>query len=469
MSDLSTAQPTPSQVFVQAAGPALEEVLRVVSSVAERFKEAGHELYLVGGVVRDLALGSGGDLNDIDLTTVARPKEIKSLLRDLSDSLWTQGERFGTIGAVVNGRELEITTHRAESYDPDSRKPMVVFGDDLGTDLSRRDFTINAMAYSVINRQLIDPFCGLDDLAARHLRTPDDPQISFIDDPLRMLRAARFIPRFNLSIDPALELAVRQLGHRLAIVSVERVHDELEKLFAVTNPTLGFAFLEQTGLLAQLIPDPREARADGESEDHPGLSSTIQSEEGRQLLAAAARLGACPGSVAVRRAGFVAPLGQSGIPQWLRAFRYSSADQHATSALLAGAALSLGASAASAQNVDSSIRHIVSAVGLDRALDAIQLATNLASVGAVSELFGPGNSSQVTEIAEALLRLGQLEDLTDLVSPVSGGDLITELGLKPGPMIGQAIQMLTEHRLNVGPFAPTEAYEITKQWLDQRG
>lgn len=468
MSDLSTAQPTPSQLFVQAAGPALGEVLEVVSAVAEQFKEAGHELYLVGGVVRDLALGSGGDLNDIDLTTVARPKEIKSLLSNLSDSLWTQGERFGTIGAVVKGRELEITTHRAESYDPDSRKPMVVFGDDLETDLSRRDFTINAMAYSVINRQLIDPFGGLDDLAARNLRTPDDPQISFIDDPLRMLRAARFIPRFNLSVDPALEQAVRQLGHRLAIVSVERIHDELEKLFAVTNPGLGFSFLEQTGLLAQLLPDPCETATDGESEHRSGLACTNLSEEGHQLLAAAARLGACQGSVAVRRAGFVAPLGQNRIPQWLRAFRYSSADQQETSALLAGAAVSLGAGAASAPNAESSVRHMVSAVGVNRALDAIQLATNLASFGVVSELFGPGDSSQVEEIAEALRRLEQLEDLTDLASPVSGGDLITELGLKPGPIIGQAIHMLTEHRLNAGPFGSSEAFEITKQWLDQQ-
>ena len=244
------------------SSPELLRILTLVSPVAERLRPKGHRLYLVGGVVRDLMLAkpnltsaeSSMLFHDIDLTTDARPDVIRRALEPSSSAMWTQGERFGTIGAQVDGRDLEVTTHRAEVYDPESRKPVVTFGDDLHTDLSRRDFTINAMAIDVVDEVLHDPYGGETDLAEGVLRTPLDPEIAFTDDPLRMLRAARFIPRFNLSVDEPLRVAVGQLRERLEIVSSERVHDELERLLAVSHPGAGLEFLSSTGLLTVVIP-----------------------------------------------------------------------------------------------------------------------------------------------------------------------------------------------------------------------
>ena len=209
-----------------------EPVLAEVLPLAERFREAGHRLYLVGGVVRDLLLDREVS-SDIDLTTDARPDQIKKLLQGWADHRWTQGEKFGTIGAKRGDRAYEITTHRAEAYTSDSRKPHVVFADDVAVDLSRRDFTVNAMALALPELQLIDPFDGAADLAAKRLRTPLTPDESFSDDPLRMMRAARFIAGYDLVPDAALVEAVVALRHRLEIVSAERIRDELDKLILV--------------------------------------------------------------------------------------------------------------------------------------------------------------------------------------------------------------------------------------------
>ncbi|HTX63783.1 MAG TPA: hypothetical protein VMD28_09090, partial [Acidimicrobiales bacterium] len=253
-------------------------LVEATATLAERFRRAGHRVYLVGGSVRDALVerpaaaqseggpdgagreactgrrnGAGGagatgtrgadaagaadarDLaapvgpaggaappGDYDLTTEATPDEIERIVRGWADAVWTQGKRFGTIGLRAGGRTYEVTTHRAEAYRPDSRKPDVTFGHDVETDLSRRDFTVNAMALELPELRLVDPFGGLGDLAAHRLRTPLDPEVSFADDPLRMLRAARFAAAYGLVPDPALVQAVREGHHRLSIVSAER-------------------------------------------------------------------------------------------------------------------------------------------------------------------------------------------------------------------------------------------------------
>src|SRR5665213_89946 len=192
---------------------AVHPVTRTVPTSPQR------NLYLVGGSVRDALFPVGASADpDFDLTTDARPEEIERLVRGWADDVWTQGARFGTIGCRRGGQLFEITTHRAEVYVPDSRKPEVTFGDDIELDLSRRDFTINALALRLPDMELIDPFDGLGDLAAGRLRTPLDPEISFGDDPLRMLRAARFAARFNLKPAPHLEAAIAAMHHRLSIV-----------------------------------------------------------------------------------------------------------------------------------------------------------------------------------------------------------------------------------------------------------
>ena len=230
----------------------LRPVLEATLPLAERFNASGKQVYLVGGPVRDGIVGRPGGVEpgpevDIDLTTDATPDEIEELVSDIADAMWTQGRRFGTIGLLFGGRRFEITTHRAEAYVPDSRKPEVAFGHDIETDLSRRDFTVNAMALSLPGLKLVDPFNGIADLAAHRLRTPLDPEVSFSDDPLRMLRAARFIAGYGLEPDPELVVAVRELGSRLGIVSRERIRDELDKLMVLPNPITGIVVSRRYG------------------------------------------------------------------------------------------------------------------------------------------------------------------------------------------------------------------------------
>ena len=232
----------------------LQPLLESMRPLAERFDAAGFKLYLVGGVVRDAVLGRPL-FQDLDFTTDARPTETRALVEDWAESVWTQGERFGTIGFIKDGHRYEVTTHRGEAYSPDSRKPDVVFADAVEEDLARRDFTVNAMALSLPDARLIDPFGGVDDLAAHRLRTPLRPEESFSDDPLRMLRAARFLAGYDLVPDADLVDAVRALRGRLEIVSAERIRDELDKLLVVPKPGGGLWFLVETGLADEFLPE----------------------------------------------------------------------------------------------------------------------------------------------------------------------------------------------------------------------
>lgn len=230
--------------------PRFAPILEEMAPLASRFRDAGHRLYLVGGTVRDLLMGAtDGTLNpaemDFDATTTARPEEIKRIVADIADAVWTQGERFGTIGLKIGERVYEITTHRAEAYSPDSRKPEVVYADEINVDLSRRDFTINAMALELTSDTptLVDPFGGAADLMTRNLRTPLSAEESFSDDPLRMLRAARFISQLEVAPDPTITEAVTAMADRLTIVSAERVRVEFDKLMVTKKPSFGLWFL----------------------------------------------------------------------------------------------------------------------------------------------------------------------------------------------------------------------------------
>ncbi len=244
--------------------PRFAPVLEEMTPLAARFREAGHRLYLVGGTVRDLLMADAvaPETMDFDATTTARPDEIKRIVSGLADAVWTQGERFGTIGLKIGDRVYEITTHRAEAYSPDSRKPDVVFADDIEVDLSRRDFTINALALEVTSDSptLVDPFGGAADLMTRTLRTPLSPEESFTEDPLRMLRAARFISQLKVTPDPGIVHAVTQMAERLSIVSAERIRNEFDKLMTTDSPTAGLWFLVDTQLVDQFLPELRLMR-----------------------------------------------------------------------------------------------------------------------------------------------------------------------------------------------------------------
>ena len=233
----------------------LQPLVNETADIAARFVDAGHRLYLVGGAVRDLVLNRLDAGLDLDFTTDARPDEIEAVVAGWADAVWLQGKRFGTIGLRKGERTMEITTHRAEAYVPDSRKPDVRFSEDVETDLSRRDFTVNAMALTLPGVHLIDPHGGLEDLAASRLRTPLAPDESFDDDPLRMMRAARFIAGYGLTPTEDLVDAVKRLHHRLEIVSPERIRDELDKLLVVEHPADGLWFLVRTGLTSPFLPE----------------------------------------------------------------------------------------------------------------------------------------------------------------------------------------------------------------------
>ena len=227
--------------------------LPVVRTLADAFADAGFELAVVGGPVRDALLGR--DTHDLDFTTDARPDDILRVVKPHASAHWDIGRDFGTIGARVAREQVEITTYRADSYDGVTRKPTVEFGDTLEADLARRDFTVNAMALRVPGPALVDPTGGVEDLVAHALRTPADPHVSFGDDPLRMLRAARFASQLGFDVDAATLAAMTELRETLRIVSPERVQGELVKLLQTDAPDRGIRILVETGLMAEFLPE----------------------------------------------------------------------------------------------------------------------------------------------------------------------------------------------------------------------
>lgn len=399
----------------------LNALRALIQPTAERLRAGGYELYFVGGIVRDLLLGLG-DFSDVDLTTDARPNAIKAAIEDSADALWTQGERFGTIGARIADHAFEITTHRAESYDEASRKPVVSFGDDLDTDLSRRDFTINAMAIDVSTGELVDPYDGQGDLGSLRLRTPLDPEISFSDDPLRMLRAARFIPRFHLAASPELIATASELRERMAIVSGERIHDELAKLLSLPAPRSGLEFLAETGLL-----------------DEIGLGSAAP------LLDAVAALD----TASARRAGMLMSMSDDEVAAFLQALRFSNADRRATVRTLAGARSLAQAAAASA----SALRAVARSAG-DLAMDDVVALLPLA--GASDE--------QTAQMRMALAALRSGEDLDDRKAPLEGTEVMELLGVSAGPAVGEALAHLESLRLEQGPLTADDARAALRRW-----
>ncbi|MCW2820860.1 MAG: hypothetical protein JWR64_655, partial [Marmoricola sp.] len=231
----------------------LARISPVTEELGRRFSEAGEQIALVGGPVRDAMLGRLQ--NDLDFTTSARPEVTERLVKGWADATWDIGRAFGTIGCRRGKWQVEITTFRSEAYDAASRKPEVAYGDSLVGDLARRDFTINSMALSLPEQRLEDPFGGILDLAHRVLRTPGRPEDSFSDDPLRMMRAARFAAQLGFTVAPEVVAAMTDMADRISIVSAERVRDELVKLVLAPDPVAGLRLLVETGLAAHVLPE----------------------------------------------------------------------------------------------------------------------------------------------------------------------------------------------------------------------
>jgi poly(A) polymerase len=451
----------------------LQPLLESVRPTAERFDAAGFKLYLVGGVVRD-ALLNRQLYQDLDFTTDARPQDTLALVEDWAESVWTQGERFGTIGFIKDGHRYEVTTHRGEAYSPDSRKPEVVFADAVEEDLSRRDFTVNAMALSLPEAKLIDPFDGAVDLAARRLRTPRSPEESFSDDPLRMLRAARFIAGYELAPDPELVEAVRALRGRLEIVSAERIRDELDKLLVVAEPGKGLWFLVETGLADEFLP---ELPALGLEQDpvhrHKDvLAHTIAVVERTNHTDRLLRLAALFHDVGKPKTRSIGPEGVSFhhhevvgarmTEERMRALRYSHDDIVAVRRLVE---LHLRFHGYSDDWTDSAVRRYARDAGpLLEQLNALTRADCTTRNKAKARMLSDRMDALEARIAE----LRAKEELDALRPDLDGRQVMDHLAVPPGPVVGDALRFLLELRIEEGPLGEEEATRRLDEWWAAR-
>ncbi len=450
-------------------------------ALAGAFADAGKQLYLVGGIIRDTMLGRTRDDLDIDLTTDARPKEIKDILGRLKEdkranvsSLWTQGEKFGTIGANINGRAIEITTHRAEAYSPDSRKPDVVFSTDIEADLSRRDFTVNAMALRLPDVTLVDPFAGAADLASGVLRTPLSATISFTDDPLRMLRAARFVSGFTLKPTAELIDAVETYGERLEIVSAERIRGELDKLMTLPSPSAGLWFLVETGLAKYFLPElpAMELEQDPIHRHKDVLAHTIAVVENTSQDRIV-RLAALFHDIAkpkTRRIGSHGVsfhhhdvVGARMTRDRMKALTYSNQDIHDVSELVA---LHLRFHTYQAGWTDSAVRRYVADAGplLDRLNELTRCDCTTRNPKKAAML-----ARRMDELEERIAALRAQEELDSMRPDIDGRRVMEVLGIGPSRAIGEILDMLLQARLDEGPLSEEEAERRVVAWWTEHG
>lgn len=451
----------------------LQPVLDATQPLAQRFVDAGFRIYLVGGVVRDALLGLEHSA-DYDLTTDARPPQIRAVLDGWADALWTQGEAFGTIGCKKDGVAYEITTHRADVYRSDSRKPEVAYADDVETDLSRRDFTINAMALALPEPRLIDPFDGAVDLAAKRLRTPLAPEVSFNDDPLRMMRAARFIARFDLLPDDDLVAAVRDMAGRMEIVSGERIRDELDKLMVVDRPSTGLWFLVETGLAAQFLPElPAMALEQDPIHRHKDvLAHTIAVVEKTQPRKWV-RLAALFHDVGKPRTRSFANskgvsfhhhevVGARMTRERMRALHYSNDDIETVTQLVY---LHLRFHTYRMGWTDKAVRRYVRDAG--PLLDELNELTRC-DCTTRNQKKAEALSRRMDELERRIAELREQEALDALRPDLDGRQVMEHLGIPPSRAVGEALDFLMELRLDEGPLGEEEAGRRLDAWWAER-
>jgi len=450
--------------------------------VVDQFRAAGHRLYLVGGSVRDLLLGRDIDRLDFDFTTDATPDAVKSIVAGVTDNLWTQGERFGTIAALRNGRTLEITTHRAEAYDPESRKPDVKFSNDVLVDLSRRDFTINAMALELTSDAptLVDPYNGLQDLTARILRTPLSPEVSFTDDPLRMLRAARFISALDVVPTQALMDAVRTLNERLSIVSAERIRDEFDKLIVTDSPGLGLRFAVEYGLADRFLPelpalsleqDPIHRHKDVLTHTFAVVDNVRRQMPGDFRIT---RLAALFHDIGKPRTRKVLPgkgmtfyhhevVGARMTKERLRALRYSNDDIERITQLVF---LSGRFHTYQMGWTDSAVRRYVRDAGdvLTELNVLVRCDCTTRSERKVDAL-----NKRMDQLEVRIDELAAAEELAALRPEMDGAAVMEHLGIAPGRDVGDALDFLMEIRLEEGLIGDEKIRARLDEWWARRG
>ena len=393
-----------------------------VGSLSELYKAAGFSFFLVGGVVRDLFLGTRS--GDIDITTDALPEQTTLLLNDWADTVWDQGARFGTIGARRGGVVVEVTTHRSEQYEEASRKPRVKFSKTIEDDLARRDFTINSIAIELPSWQITDPFNGREHLTQGLLRTPLSPEIAFSEDPLRMLRAARFISRYQLAPDREVEDAISEMAPRLAIVSKERINDEMTKFLLVDKPSAGISLLQRTGLITQIFSTSADLQA-----IQPHALDLISCDLGMRW---AALLWPITEEVGQTRA----VLNHLKVPKTVisQVVGILTATQHLADAL---------------DVQPSAIRRLLH-----------QTRPNTVQAAALLEAYG---QTPPEELFAAIRQLEAEEGEEGFVVPLDGFE-VAGLIEQQGPAVGVTLSRLMEYRLDFGPISKQEAINLVLNW-----
>jgi len=477
---------------VQAA--AVAELLRI-APVADRlgalFSNAGHELYLVGGSVRDALLGGLG--HDLDFATSARPDAVEKLLRRFSPAVWTIGKEYGTIGCKVDVGQtswvIEVTTYRSDVYVGHSRKPEVAFGDTLDGDLLRRDFTINAMAVSIPEKRFVDPYGGLNDLARRVIRTPATPESSFSDDPLRMMRAARFAAQLGFRPAPEVVAAMRGMADRISIISAERIRDELSKLLLTDRPRPGFDLLVSTGLAAKVLPELPALRLErDEHHRHKDvyqhsltvLEQAIELEDRLpqqpDLIMRLAALLHDIGKPATRRfepGGKVSfhhhhVVGAKLARKRLTALRFSGEEIKAVSDLIALHLRFHGYAAGLERDggwTDSAVRRYVRDAGdqLARLHVLTRADVTTRDIAKAERL-----RSAYDDLERRIAELAAKEELDAIRPDLNGSQIMEILGIPEGRDVGRAYAFLLERRMEDGPLGEDRAREeLLAWWADQ--
>ncbi|GAB3950517.1 CCA tRNA nucleotidyltransferase [Streptomyces sparsus] len=469
---------------------AVSELLRVspvADDLARLFRAAGFTLALVGGSVRDALLGRLG--NDLDFTTDARPEQVLAIVRPWADAVWDVGIAFGTVGCrkaggadgEVQDYQIEITTYRSEAYDRTSRKPEVSYGDSIEQDLVRRDFTVNAMAVALPEKTFIDPHDGLRDLASRVLRTPGTPQESFSDDPLRMMRAARFAAQLDFDVDEQVLAAMKSMAERIEIVSAERVRDEFNKLVLSDNPRKGLRILVDTGLAERVVPEIPALRLErDEHHRHKDvyehsltvLEQAIDLEtEGPDLTLRLAALLHDIGKPRTRRFekdGRVSfhhheVVGAKMTKKRMTALKYSNELVRDVSRLVELHLRFHGYG--TGEWTDSAVRRYVRDAGplLDRLHKLTRSDCTTRNKRKATAL-----SRAYDGLEERIARLQEQEELDAIRPDLNGNEIMAVLDVGPGPQIGQAYQYLLELRLEHGPMTREAAEAALKEWWAQQ-
>jgi poly(A) polymerase len=462
--------------------------LPVVARLGRTFAAGGFSLYVVGGPVRDALLGTRTE--DLDFTTDARPDDIEKLLRTLNHVTWDMGRDFGTIGTMLRDGDkawqVEVTTHRADAYEPGTRKPVVAFGDTIADDLVRRDFTVNALAVSVVDGTFVDPYHGLDDLAEHILRTPTSPEISFSEDPLRMLRAARFAARLQLAPQPDLVRVMTELAPRLEIVSAERIRDEFTKLLLLDAPRVGLDLLVNTGLADQFIPELPALRLErDEHHRHKDvyehslivLDQAIALERERNhepdivnRLAALLHDIGKPRTRKFEPGGKVSfhhhdVVGSKMIRRRLTDLRYSK-DVVDSVSLLVELHLRFHGYGEGVWT-DSAVRRYVRDAGPE--LERLHMLTR-SDCTTRNQAKADRLRRAYEELEWRIDELSAAEELDAMRPDLDGTEIMRILGVGPGPVVGKAYRFLLERRLDRGPVqADVAESELRAWWSIEQG